>query len=947
MKRVISKILFLMLFISVPQLCFALDSKLFPIPGDSAPAFDPISSFQLLSGGSSTYIDLGAYDNDNDDLQMTISADSGLTISRPTSTGNTGEYQTVTTYTTPLSKGRTNAKIGVKAALITGTRYLHIKVSDSRGAYSVIDLPVEIVNGLNNRPIVFGPVTHQTVKAGDTITIPFYVFDQDVSEALNLLVALPANATAQIDPQPTDFGGAYRSGKFIFTPSSSQIGQQEFRVEALDSRTTSSLRAFATFRVKVVADYPNSAPVFDPVSSIELLPEKTATINLGVYDSEDNMMTLTAEGPLVKSFTPVTGVGEINAKVTITAPKTPGLYFIHVNAIDDRRSNTSMDIPVYVFYGSVNKPILFNGISNQLITFGQRLEIPFYIASNDGNILNIRASLPSNAILKIDPDSGAKGYRSGKIIFTPAGNQNGLNDIHLYAYGSSAYKNVAQATLRVKVDPGAPRNMAPIFGPVSSLELKPGQVVKMNVSAYDDENNQITLSAQGQVLTSFTPAAPVAGYAEGVIKITAPSAIGRYFIHVTALDDKRSYSSMDIPVEVVSSTTVNKPSVFSAIELHQLFKVGQKLVLPFFVRDEDPETLLVKAALPTNAVLKLDSLESSSTGFQSGKIEFTPSLSQVGVQQIKLYASDGADRNLEAFATIEVHVDGAATSNSAPVFDGDVSAYELRQGEKRDITISAFDTEGDQVALTATSPLLEYTGGAVLPSPGRIEGHFGITAVNMPLGYYILRVNARDNRGSTSVMDIPIKVVSSYTNKKISFSSPVKAPVKLEVGEAYFFSLRLDNLDTETVTLSIVTPYDGVSRSKLLNGSVNSLTAILTPADPSAVGVQTLKYYASDAKGSEALVSQRIVVVPSNSSTRPIISEISPYVATVGSTLNIKGLKFTSDSKVIFANDLKTVTPNSWTATTINFTVPSGAKSGYVYITNSQGLSNEFYLTIF
>ncbi|MBF0385752.1 MAG: hypothetical protein HQL27_07750, partial [Candidatus Omnitrophica bacterium] len=121
---------------------------------------------------------------------------------------------------------------------------------------------------------------------------------------------------------------------------------------------------------------------------------------------------------------------------------------------------------------------------------------------------------------------------------------------------------------------------APVFDPVSSFDIPRTTNSYLAVAATDSENDTMTLSANGSIVSG----APIyrtnrAGRIEAIIPLYS-SSNGTYNVTVSA-NDGSGQTFITIPVNVVTSVS-NTPISFSPIS-HLSVKTGEEIVLPISI----------------------------------------------------------------------------------------------------------------------------------------------------------------------------------------------------------------------------------------------------------------------------------------------------------------------------------------------------------------------------
>lgn len=399
---------------------------------NTAPVFDPINSLTMNQMGSNAFVTIGATDREWQLMNLSVAGSSVV------------NYQIVRN-----NPGRLEAIVEI-APSTSFISFVTYTVTDGMGGMSQASVPVvNVPSTFSNRPIVFGPISHERVKVGEVKQINILIRDDD-AEGLRLIPNIPSNP-AMWGYQQTQNKPGYVSGQIFYFPDASQGGTRDIMLFADDTGANRMNSAIATLRITVDPANSNSAPTLDPVSTQRLMSMSgPVTVNIGATDLEGDQMMLLVNGPAVSGFTVNSSVpGRISGTVTLNAPNSYNTDLSY-SVLDSQGNLTTVRLPIYLdpMSGPINLPTMLTGITHQTAPHSQLLTLPFMAFDFDPDTLELDANLPWGAQLTIN--NSGPGFIMGQIDWIPGQFQVGDHDFPLHVKDING-KNYTIGTFKVKV----------------------------------------------------------------------------------------------------------------------------------------------------------------------------------------------------------------------------------------------------------------------------------------------------------------------------------------------------------------------------------------------------------------------------------------------------------------------------------------------------------------
>ena len=795
---------------------------------NTAPVFDPLSTQQLVSTGGSVFLTVGITDREGDQMNLSVS---GVNV--------------VNQQVTYNQHGRLEALVEL-ASTGFGVNTVSFTARDSQGATTNIQMPFESSNVLENNPIIFSDISHKKIKVNELNVINFYVLDED-PEPLDVSVVLPSGAVLE----ETQLKNGIVAGRIFWHPGQSDIGIHHIKIAANDSTAGRNNSAQATMRIEVTGQQLNTAPVFDPISTQQLVSTGGSIfVPIGITDSEGDQMNLTVNGVNVINYQVTNNLnGRLEALVEL-ASSGSGQQMISYTVQDSQGATTTVHIPYESNNVLENNPIIFSDIAHKKIKVNELNVINFYVKDGDPEYLNAAGVFPPGAVVEITDYK--QGAFAGRISWHPGTSDIGFHDIKMAVFEVvNGRKNLVQATMRVEVT-GQQPNTAPVFDPISTQQLvSTGGSIFVPIGITDSEGDQMNLTVNGVNVINYQVTNNLNGRLEALVEL-ASSGSGQQMISYTVQDSQGATTTVHIPYES-NNVLENNPIIFSDIA-HKKIKVNELNVINLIMRDEDPEYLQLMGVLPPGAVVE-------ATDFGKGKIGLRvfwhPRSSDIGFHDLKLIAYEyNNGRNNLAEMTMRVEVTGQQP-NTAPVFDPISTQQLVSTGGSIFVPIGITDSEGDQMNLTVNGVnVINYQVTNNLN--GRLEALVELASSGS--GQQMISYTVQDSQGATTTVHIPYESNNVLENNPTIIGGASHQTIK--ANQMYQFNLTVSDADAEYLSGLIVLPPGAVVQVPEYKPGFYSLRIYWQPSQ-SDIGNHDIKLYAFDAypdRKNSALATMRLKV---------------------------------------------------------------------------------------
>lgn len=256
---------------------------------------------------------------------------------------------------------------------------------------------------------------------------------------------------------------------------------------------------------------------------------------------------------------------------------------------------------------NANKAPVLDPIGNKTVMAGQLLQFTLSASDHEGDPLTYSAgNLPAGAKFN---------GTTGQFSWTPGTNQIGTYVVHFEVSDSIA---IDSEDVIITVGSNGP----PVFDPIGDKSVNEGEPLMFSISATDPDGDVLTYSAANLPIgASFSPNTQTFDWTPGYDQA------GSYPVTFQVNDGIVTVSE----TVTLTVSNVNRNPILAAIE-DKTVTAGNRLQFTVTASDPDGDDLILGAAgLPDGAVFD------SSTG----KFDWTPAASQVGVYTVTFTASDG------------------------------------------------------------------------------------------------------------------------------------------------------------------------------------------------------------------------------------------------------------------------------------------------------------------
>jgi fibronectin type 3 domain-containing protein/predicted esterase len=382
-----------------------------------------------------------------------------------------------------------------------------------------------------------------------------------------------------------------------------------------------------------------------------------------------------------------------------------------------------------------NQNPVINPIADQYLSANTNASVAINTSDEDGDIASLSVSgLPAFATFT-DLGNG-----KGTIQFNPSEEDAGNYILIVTANDNKGGISTKAFTVNVSATPF--NNNVPVINQVAPLSVTVYNVLFVEVTASDEDNDPIVLEASG--LPSFVTFVDNMDNTGKLFINPAVGTEGTYTLVITAKDNRGGSSSRNINLTV--NPPANRNPILAPVAV-QTVTIPNSLSIELLATDPDGDPLTLSVAgLPSFAVFT-----DSTNG--KGSIVVNPALETEGQYTIVVTAAD--DRGGTASQSITIIVNAPAPPvNNSPVFTA-VPTQTVTTPNTLTISISATDEDEDAITLTATGlpSFAAFTDnedgtGTILVSP----------TTSSDAGLYSITVTATDARGATSNIVVTLTV---------------------------------------------------------------------------------------------------------------------------------------------------------------------------------------------
>jgi len=649
-----------------------------------------------------------------------------------------------------------------------GSHDIVLRVSDGQGGIDLQCFQI-IVSNANSIPVI---ISEPLRTATEGIRYAYSVTAQDADgDILSYSLAISPNGMT-IDPS---------SGHINWIPDVSQVGLHQVDIVATDGKGGQALQSF---EITVASTSVNEPPM------IASTPRQITVVNeLYLYpaqatDSNGDVLTYNLQvSPIGMTINADNGLVQWTPTVEQFGSNT-----VRINVQDGRGGLAYQEFDINVVMRAVNnapsitsKPV-FNAALGQIYAYDAEAKD----ADNDPLFWSLDAA----------PIGMSVDANRGTIRWTPIAGQTGSHQVVLRVMDSLG--DWATQTYSINVNS---LNTPPNITSNPSTEAYVEYPYTYSVIAADPEGDLLTYSLVA------SPAGMTISSSSGLITWTANSGqVGLQSVEIKAEDSKGVYCTQSYNIEVSTGTPNNPPIITST---PKSFALAETLY-QYQVQATDPELEVITYSLEVApAGMTIDS--------STGLIDWTPTISQVGDNIIKIAANTSQHTAFQSFA---IQVVG---TGNFPVITSTPQGYAMA-GLLWSYDVIAHDPDNDALNYILTV----YPDGMTMDQYGRIRW----TPQVADIGMHNVTIQVMDTYGLIAEQSLNLAVVVDTTKPTISL---VLSQNPVMLGSQY--TMTAWAADNVTVTSMVVTLagspviLNSNGQATLTADSIGSFEIVMTAAD--------------------------------------------------------------------------------------------------------------------
>lgn len=666
-----------------------------------------------------------------------------------------------------------------------GSKNVLLRVKDGRGGFDLQYFTINVAQP-NTAPSISS--TAPVGPAGVGLPYQYNVDAVDVDNDTLTWSLTDAPNGATIDAT---------TGVINWTPTSGQLGSQDFVVNVDDGR---GLNDQQTFSVNVEIDPANTDPEI-----LSTPPPEAYLANTYLYriratdlngdpltfalDASPSGMTLDADGLI--SWTPT--------------PAQVGGSLVRILVDDGRGGSATQEYSVTVDTQPVNQAPQITSPPKTSAVAGQPYN--FQPTADDANNDTLVWELVTGPIgMSINPSTGT-------LNWLPTTDDLGSEQVVIRVFDTSAAYSELGYTLSVRAV-----NSPPVIQSVPLTSAAVGATFLYQIQATDADGDLLSY-----VLTS-APAGMVIDPANGLIQWTPTSGQeGSNAVQVQVSDGNGGTVGQSFTVETAAGVSNTPPTITSTPG--------------FFAGVGDLYSYDVEANDPENAALTYELLQSP-TGMtidaNSGLVEWTPTAGNLGTTVVRMIARDPAGAG-----SIQEYSLMVLAANNAPVINSTPPATVAVGGTYR-YDVLATDADGEFL----TYELVTAPSGMLIDGVGRI---FWVPTTAQT-GSNAVEVNVTDPRGGTVTQAFDLTVELDTVDPQVAVllsRNPVNVGDSIDIRVS-----AIDNVGVESLSLTldgVLVALDATGLARVPMNILGSVTAVATATDAAGNNAtDTITIFVSD-----------------------------------------------------------------------------------------------------
>jgi RHS repeat-associated protein len=648
------------------------------------------------------------------------------------------------------------------------------------------------------------------VTINNDLLYPAQALDPDGDTVTYSLVSGPAGAVVDS-----------HTGKLDWEPAAA--GSYPFRLRAEDGRGGV---AFQDFTVTVTSGQPDQAPTIISVAPAHATAALPFSYRVTATDPNGDALSYYLDAaPAGMTIDRATGV------VTWTPDAGQvGTQHVAVRVLDGRGGEAAQSFDLAVAAQAANQRPVFTSAPPKQATLGQVYRYEAGAADPDAD--------PLRFDLLVGPAGMTLDSATGIVVWEPTADQAGAADVILRV--SDGRGGVALQSYQVAA---STVGTAPVIStPAPTAPAVVGRPYQYHFRAQDAEGDTLTFQ-----LTA-APGGMTVDPVTGVLSWSPTAAqVGPQPVTLTVIDSRGLGTRLPFTITVLLDAP-NDPPVISSTPRTSI-RLGETYLYQVAASDPNNDALTYTLVAPPAGMI-VDA---------NGLVSWHPDPSQLGDQPIQLRVSDGRGRTASQDFTLRVvtsDINLPPVITSTPPGTGTVGrpyTYNLTGSDPEDDPLFwALDKAPAGMSLDATRGTLRWQ-----PTVDQI-------------GSAEVVVRLVDGQGASSTQRFAV-VVRGVDLPPVVVSTP---PTQGSTGQAYFYAVRADDPEADTLTFALTTRPSGMT----INRTIGLIT--WTPASIQT-GPNNVTVLVSDGQGGAATQTFTVVVTASVNHP-PTITTASVTDALVG-----------------------------------------------------------------
>jgi PGF-pre-PGF domain-containing protein len=456
------------------------------------------------------------------------------------------------------------------------------------------------VNAVNREP-VFSPLSIVPANENETLEITLSATDLDGD-----ILAFTKDVSY----------GKIEDNTFTWTPGYTDQGKHNIEFSVSDGQST------VIQNVEINVTNVNRVPVLYPISDTVVQANEDITIELNAFDPDGDSLNYS-------NITDLPAGATLDASTVVftwTDPTELGTKALTFK-VDDGLVSDVETATIVIVGSNPNRPPVIDTLDTLYVNENSTLNFELSATDPEGDSLAFSwpTGLPNTASISMQSSSV-------NVTWTPTYEESGdYHAVFRVADSHSSYRVVDIIVSDI--------NRAPAIDPVIDSTVAENDMLYINLTASDEDNNDLAFSTNSSL-----------GTIRGNTFICNPdySDAGSYDVLFTVSDGSLSNST----VSKINVTEVNMPPTLNSVSPKEL-DYNDTMEFYLSTEDVDTEDTLTYTCLETPANATLDS--------SSGLFTWTPVESQVGTYSVSFYVTDG---NAEDYETVSMIVTEPSESES-------------------------------------------------------------------------------------------------------------------------------------------------------------------------------------------------------------------------------------------------------------------------------------------